>query len=123
MIRGTVRADGSPVVPLVLRAPDGSTLDVDALVDTGFTASLTLPPALVKGLGLIRHSKSKLLLADGTLRRFGVYVCEVFWDGQWRPVLASAIGDEVLVGMRMLDGYRVLLEAVPGGAVEIAPLL
>lgn len=42
------------------------------------------------------------MLADGSVRHFDVYAAEVEWDGAWRPVLVSALGDEVLLGMRLL---------------------
>jgi hypothetical protein len=47
---------------------------------------------------------------------------EAFWDDLWIPVLASAIGDDMLDGMNRLDGHRLLIEAVSGGAVEIDPI-
>jgi predicted aspartyl protease len=72
------------------------------VVDSGFTASLTLPPAIIAALGLIRQSVGGAVLADGTVRRFNIYAAEVEWMGDWRPVLVSAAGDEVLLGMRLL---------------------
>jgi len=95
---------------------------VDAVVDSGFTASLTLPAAAVAALGLVRQSGGGAVLADGSVRQFDIYAAEVEWDGGWRPVLVSAVGDEVLVGMRLLAGYELRVAVVPGGAVEIKPL-
>ena len=43
MIRGTVNARLEAVVRLRVRGLGGAELDVDAVVDTGFTSSLTLP--------------------------------------------------------------------------------
>ena len=37
-------------------------------------------------------------------------------------VLASAVGNEALVGMRLLAGHELRIAVVPGGAVEITPL-
>ena len=122
MIRGKVIVGRGPVVEMIVRAPNGAGLDVDAVVDTGFTGAMTLPHSLVTSLGLAFDSTTELALGDGTLHAFDVYVAEVFWDGRWRTVLASALGDEVLVGMRMLARHRFSMDAIPGGAVEIAPL-
>jgi clan AA aspartic protease len=122
MVRGVVNARYEAVVPLRVRGPSGTELDVDALVDSGFTASLTLPTAAIAALGLARQSGSGAVLGDGSVRHFDVYAAEVEWDGVWRPVLVSAIGDEVLMGMRLLAGHEVRIAVVPGGAVEIKPL-
>ncbi len=122
MIRGKIIVGRGPVIELVIRGPDGSELDVDAVIDTGFTGALTLPNAIVAGLGLEFDSRTDLALGDGTLHTFDLHIAEVLWDGQWRTVLASALGDEVLVGMRMLSRHRMMIEAVPGGPVEIVAL-
>jgi hypothetical protein len=62
------------------------------------------------------------VLADGSVRQFDLYAAEVGWADGWRPVLVSAVGDEVLVGMRLLAGHELRVAVVPGGVVGIAPL-
>ena len=52
MIEGTVNAAYEAVVSLPLRGPAGQARDVNAVVDTGFTRFLTLPPTMVAELGL-----------------------------------------------------------------------
>jgi hypothetical protein len=59
------------------------------------------------------------VLADGSIRPFDIYAPEVAWDGAWRPVLVSAVGDEALLGMRLLARHELRIAAVPGGAVEL----
>ncbi len=122
MIRGVVNARCEAVVRLRVRGPGGAELDVDAVVDSGFTASLTLPAAAVAALGLVRQSGGGAVLADGSVRQFDIFAAEVEWIGGWRPVLVSAVGDEVLVGLRLLTGHELRIAVVPGGAVEITPL-
>jgi clan AA aspartic protease len=95
---------------------------VDAVVDSGFTASLVLSVAVVAALGLARQSGGGAVLADGSVRQFDIYAAEVEWDGGWRPVLVSAVGNEALVGMRLLAGHELRIAVVPGGVVEINPL-
>jgi predicted aspartyl protease len=65
------------VVRLRVRGPAGVEADVDAVVDTGFTSALTLPPAVVTALGLVRQSGGSALLADGTVRPFDIYAVEI----------------------------------------------
>jgi clan AA aspartic protease len=122
MIRGTVNAQGEAVVRLRVRGSSGTEQDVDAVIDTGFTASLTLPAATVASLGLVLQSGGRAGLGDGSVRQFEIHSAEVEWDGNWRPVLVWALGEEVLIGMRLLAGHALRIDVVPGGAVEIAPL-
>ncbi len=122
MIRGAVNARLEAVVRLRVRGPGGAEADVDAVIDTGFTSSLTLPPPVVAALGLARQSGGSALLADGSVHPFDIYAAEVDWGGSWRPVLVWVVGGEVLVGMGLLARHQLRVEAVPGGVVEITPI-
>jgi predicted aspartyl protease len=55
--------------------------EVDAIVDTGYTSLLTLPPAVVGALGLHWHSLGGGVLADGSRCTFDVYKACIEWDG------------------------------------------
>ena len=122
MIRGTVNAQREAIVRLRVRGPSGIEAEVDAIVDSGFTSSLTLPATLVATLGLIRQSGSAAVLADGSIRQFDIFAVEVEWHGTWKTVLVSAVGNESLMGMRLLAGHKLSIEVVPDGLVEIHPL-
>ncbi len=122
MIAGVVNARLEAVVRLRLRGPGGAESDLEAIIDSGFTSSLTLPAAVVTALGLARQAGGSAVLADGSIRQFDIYAAEVEWGGNWRPVLVSAVGGETLLGMRLLAGHRLCFEVVSGGAVEITPL-
>ena len=95
---------------------------MDVIVDSGFTASLTLPVTMVTAMGLARQSGGIALLADGSVRQFDICATEVAWGGTWRTVLVSAVGNEPLLGTRLLAGHKLVIEVVPGGLVEILPL-
>ncbi len=122
MIRGVVNNRREAIIKLRVRGPVESELDVEAVVDTGFTASLTLPDATITSLGLIRQSAGEAVLADGSIRQFDIYAAEVDWNGISRAVLVSAVGDEPLLGMRLLAGHKLRIVAVPGGVVEVTPV-
>jgi clan AA aspartic protease len=119
MIRGQVSADREAVVSLQLRAPDGRIVTVDAVVDTGFCDSLTLPSSLVASLQLPYFGTSDCELGDGSLVTFRVYTATVLWDGQEldTPIVASNGG--ALVGMRLLYGYHLFVDVIDGGEVAI----
>ena len=67
MIRGQYIAGKGAVIPLRLRGADGAELDVNEVIDTGFTASMTLPTALAEALGLKSGRRGRPSLADGSL--------------------------------------------------------
>ncbi len=119
MISGAVNARYEAVVRVRVRGPAGSELEVDGIVDSGFTASLSLPAAAVAALRLVRQSSAGAVLADGSVRQFDIYEAEVEWDGKWRAVLVPLAGDESLIGMRLLAGHELRIAVVPGGLVEI----
>ena len=122
MIQGMVNAQREAIVQLRVRGPAGAELRVDALIDSGFTASLALSPAVSAALGLSYWSDGKAMLADGSLQQFDIYEAEVEWDGVWRSVLVWTVSDEAMIGMRLLAGHKLCMEIVPGGAVEINAL-
>ena len=102
---------------LRVRGPLGDELEVAAVIDTGSTGSLTLPASVLASLGLARRSGGRAVLADGSVRRFDTFAAEILWGGSWLGVVASAVGDESLLGMSLLAGRGLWVEAVPGGAV------
>jgi clan AA aspartic protease len=122
MIGGVVNARLEAVVPVRVRGPSGVELDVDAIVDSGFSASLALPVAAVSTLGLTRQTSGGAVLADGSVRQLDIYDAEIKWDGGWRSVLVPLVDDEALIGMRLLAGRELRIAVVPGGAVAISPL-
>lgn len=122
MIQGVVNTRCEATLQLRVRGPAGAELNVDAVIDSGYSGALTLSSARAASLGLPHHSTGGAILGDGSVRRFDVYEAEVEWDGNWLPVLVSAVGNEILVGMRLLAGHKLCMEIVPGGAVEINPL-
>lgn len=122
MISGVVNQRTEAVISLRVRGDSGTELVVEAVVDTGYTASLTLPATAISALGLVRQSTAGAILADGSVRQIDIYAAEIEWDGSWQSVLVSALGGDTLVGMRLLAGHELRIAVVPGGAVEIAPL-
>lgn len=56
-------------------------------------------------------------------RRFDV--CEAFvqWNGEMRPVMVDVCEGMTLLGMGLLHGNELRLDAIPGGNVQITPLV
>jgi len=122
MITGSVDGEWQAWVRLGIRSRAGQEQELTAVLDTGFTGALTLPPARIAALGLPWRTRGSAILANGAEDRFDIYAAVVIWDGRPRHILIEAADTEPLVGMGLLNGYEILLQAVPGGLVQIQPL-
>lgn len=121
MIVGAVAADRDAVIPLRVVGPGGATDTVAAVVDTGFSGQLTLPPDVVAALGLPWVMDDEVVLGDGTTAWFPVHLGRVEWHGAVRDVLVQVADTDPLVGMELLDDPLLVIDCRPGGRVEINP--
>ena len=119
MIEGVVNATYEPVVPLRVQGPSGHTMEIEAVIDTGFTGFLTLPPALMTDLRLRYRGRGWATLADGSEVLFDVYGVTVLWDGLPRHIEADEADSTPLVGMRLLDCHNLNIDVEDGGRVVI----
>jgi len=119
MITGRVTAFGEALIPLSVRGGQGDERPVEAVIDTGFTGMLTLPPILINELGLFWRRRGRALLADGGETVFDIYEATILWDGTPRRVAVDAVECAPLVGMSMLRGYEMTMQIVEGGHVVI----
>jgi clan AA aspartic protease len=119
VIQGSVNAAYEAVVTLAVRGPAGQTTEIDAVIDTGFTGFLTLPPALVSELGLPFVTRGRATLANGSEDFFDIYDVAVLWESQLRYVLADAADTTPLLGMALLDSHSLYVEVERGGRVVI----
>jgi clan AA aspartic protease len=121
MITGAIKADEARI-RLTVRGRKGRTQDVEAVIDTGYTGALTLPPALLTLLGLRWQSTQRATLADGSTCVFQVYVGKVVWDGKVRQVLIDEADTDPLIGMRLLRGHQLKMHVRYRGKVTIKRL-
>jgi len=119
MMQGQINAQLEAVLQLRLRGPNGSELEFNAILDTGYTGSLTISQSAADSLGLMRRSGGQAMPADGSSRQFDTYTAEVWWGHGWRQVVASALGDESLVGMKLPAGHSLRADVISGGIVLI----
>ena len=121
-MRGRVVADGTEAV-LPLRVIDpglgGRQAEILAVIDTGFTGHLTLSVELARSLALPELGSEEMVLADGSTEVASVHRATVEWHGRSRTLPALAVGDDPLIGMALLAGSRLEMDAVPGGEVVI----
>jgi clan AA aspartic protease len=122
MIVGSVTAGREAIVFLTIRGLGDRQKEVRAVVDTGFTGELTLPPGVIADLELPWNHADHGILADGSETDFDVFEATVLWDGSPRVVAVGAVEGEPLIGMTLLHGYEVRLVVRSGGAVTIRSL-
>ena len=96
---------GEARIQLKIRGPRRQVREIEAVIHTGYTGSLTLALALITSLGLRWKSFGRGILADGSECLFDVYVGKVLWDGKERRVLVDEADTDSLVGMALLNGY------------------
>ncbi len=119
MIEGSVNAAYEAVVTLSLQGSAGRTRDIEAVIDTGYTGTLTLPAAVVADLGLSFSHMGWAFLANDDVVSFDVHNVTVLWDDQLRHIKADATGSTPLMGMAMLNDHDLNIEVVGGGRVVI----
>ena len=119
MIRGVLNDRLEPIFVVEISNGDGAFQTVEALLDTGFSESLTLPPNEVVRLGLKYVSRVQLNLAGDQEIEGAVYAGFVKWFDQEREINVIAAEGQPLLGMSLLEGCKITIHARPGGEALI----
>jgi len=106
-------------VVVSVRDTYGELQECDVIVDTGFTGWLTLPEAFIRRLGLVRLGYRYNIIASGNTESFAFYRTSVLWHGRPRAIEIFESIDQPLLGMELLEGSDVVLDASEGGEVII----
>ncbi len=80
MISGIV-TNGRATVALTFLLPNGSTIPIEFVIDTGFTGELCLPPEAVSLMGLTFRYDTPANLADNSEVLLPLHEAIVLWDG------------------------------------------
>ena len=124
MLVGNVSLSHGRLVPfasIFVEDAVGDLFACDAKIDTGFTEWLGLPARHIDELGLEAVDSDFVMLADNQERRVEVYVANVIWGLQRYSVRVHRVGTMPLIGMSLLQGLVLTMDARHGGAVEIVP--
>jgi clan AA aspartic protease len=119
MITGQVRGREA-VIPLSVRRPGGHWVQLEAVVDTGFTEFIILPPSEIASLALPYRTDMPMVLGDGAVVSMRVFTVVVSWDGTEITIPVQESGGGTLVGMSLLHGHDVHLQVGDGGPVSIS---
>jgi clan AA aspartic protease len=118
---GTVR-NRHLLLPVTFRFLHQPDITLDFVVDTGFTGSLTLPPAAVAAMGLPLYTVREVNLADDSRVEVAVHVATIVWDRVERMVFILATGTRPLLGTELLDGNELVAQFAEGGLVTVKTL-
>lgn len=121
MMQGVVNQSCEAILPVVLKN-NAITQLVDAVIDTGFSGFLTLPHNIISALNLTWKGRDIATLGDGTSCIFDVYIVIVIWDGEYLTIDINESETAPLIGMRLLRGYDLRIQAIEGGTVTIEAL-
>lgn len=80
---------------------------------------MALPRSTIESLRLPWHFSDVGTLGDGSEVIFEVYTGHVIWDGVIQIIDVVASEAMPLVGMSLLYGFKLQVEAVEGGIVTI----
>lgn len=119
MITGIVNRRYEAVITLSILDANQQQYELETILDTGFTGSLTLPLSIIESLGLAWRSRSSALLANGQVEECDIYAAKVIWDGVERSVLVQGIENDPLLGMGLLVGCDLRARVIVDGVVEI----
>lgn len=122
MIYGVVNLSREAALPLVVSNSNGQRQVIDTVIDTGFSGFLSLPSAIITTLNLPWSASDIVTLGDGSETLFDLYTASVIWDGQYREIYIAESETEPLLGMALLYGYRLQIDAIEGGSVKIEAL-
>lgn len=122
MMQGFVNANCEAVISVVV-GNGTKRKAINAVIDTGFTGFLSLPPAIITELDLPWSYRDRATLGDGSETIFDIYNASIIWDGQFRDIEINSADTEPLLGMGLLRGYRLQIDAIQGGTVTIEALL
>jgi len=122
MMYGVVNLRREATLSLVVSNANKQQQVIDTVIDTGFTGFLSLPSAIIAALDLPWSASDIVTLGDGSETLFDLYIATVIWDGQYREIYIAESETEPLLGMSLLYGYRLQVDAIEGGSVKVEPL-
>ena len=119
MISGRVNSNLESVVRFRILDGDGQSQAIDGIIDTGFSEFLSIPIAMAAALGLPWNYHDHTRLIDGRLIRVDIFSATVIWNGKPRNIKVQALGNHVLIGVRLLAGHDLAIRVTDGGPVTI----
>jgi clan AA aspartic protease len=110
------------VVTLTFFLPNGSSIPIEFVIDTGFSGFLCLPPEAVSLMRLPFIHEVPANLADNSETLLSIHEADILWNGEERRVLIAATGRTPLLGTALLNQQELVIQFTEGGLVTIDEL-
>lgn len=110
------------LLPVMLRRPSHGDVEIEFVIDTGFTEALCLPIDAVAALGLPYQFDFPASLADGSQVLLPVHEATILWEGRERRVHALATGTRPLLGAALLDQMELVIRFAEYDLVTVEAL-
>ncbi|MGB3293132.1 MAG: clan AA aspartic protease [Phormidesmis sp.] len=123
MILGKVNAGREAVVQIVVLNESKQTKVVNALIDTGYTGDLMLPKGTIQALQLSLRGVQEATLGDESVAIFEIYTGSVIWDGAIKKVEINASEVSALIGMGLIENFKLEIEGKLDGQVKLSMLV
>jgi clan AA aspartic protease len=122
VIYGVVSPRCEATLPVLVKNANGQQQMIDTVIDTGFNGFLTLPSSVITALDLPWQMSDIVTLGDGSKALFDLFTATIIWDGQYRDIDIAESETDPLIGMSLLYGYRLQIDAIEGGIVKVEEL-
>src|SRR3989344_6849747 len=111
MIQGLVGKENQPVIPLVVGWNRG-VQEITAIIDTGFSGELKVPPKMIAELGLEVTHVQPVLLANGASATMRASVAFVAMEGETKEVNVLISEGRAVLGGGLLKmfGYKLIVD-------------
>lgn len=122
---GMVNDAMEATVTLNVTADNDESIPITFVIDTGATGDMSLPQSVIDSLDLPLAEDADnivITLADGTTGPGRLYLAGIWWHDRIRNVEVVNLEGAPLVGMALLYGSNLNIDAVPGGLVTITEL-
>ena len=123
MILGQVSHELDAIIPVTILDSGSHPLNLNVIIDTGFSGYLALPKVIIEELSLQFSGEQLFTLGDGQEVELNMYKAAMMWDGQECKILVVASEAQALVGMSALKGNLIFIDAIDGGDVRVEPRL
>jgi len=121
MMQGYVNRNYEAIISIVVNNKS-KFQSINAVIDTGFTGFLSSPIAIITELDLTWSYRDRGTLGDGSETLLDIYDAMVIWDGKYQEIEINSAETDPLIGMSLLRGYRLQVDAIKNGLVTITAL-
>lgn len=90
-----------------------------SVIDTGFTGDITMSPQVIQRIAPEYEGRTEVELADGSIAHTDAYIGSILWHGESREVRIFEAEGAPLIGMGLLRGSALNIQAVAGGTVGV----